>query len=131
MNDEQIQAMDSITNLPKDTDSLPDIALYSFDTMDNVKDTDYLDEANFHQNSNSSILENVFSRTCADEIVDKPIKETSAVSTNKVMISYMSIRRIRHLNIEKIRNPGEQGIFAGNNFKKNYWREKYSRSFMV
>lgn len=78
--------MDSITNLPKDTDSLPDIALYSFDTMDNVKDTDYLDEANFHQNSNSSILENVFSRTC-DEIDDKPVKETSAVSNNKVMIS--------------------------------------------
>lgn len=70
--------MDSITK-----DSLPDIALYSFDTMDNVKDTDYLNEANFQQNSNSSILENVFSRTCA-EIDDKPVKETSAISSNKV-----------------------------------------------
>lgn len=76
--------MDNITNLPKDTDSLPDIALYSFDTMDNVKDTtDYLDEANFHQNSNSSILENVFSRTCA-EIDEKAVKELSAVGSSKV-----------------------------------------------
>ncbi|XP_037051231.1 zinc finger protein OZF-like isoform X2 [Bradysia coprophila] len=77
LNDEQIQAMNS--NLPKDTDSLPDIALYSFDSMDNVKDTDYLNEANFQQNSNSSILDNVFNRTCA-EIEEKPVKETSVVN---------------------------------------------------
>lgn len=82
MNDEEIQAMDSITNLPKDTDSLPDIALYSFDTMDNVKDTDYLDDANFNQNSNSSILENVFNRTCTEINDDKPIKEISVVNNN-------------------------------------------------
>lgn len=73
--------MDSITNLPKDTDSLPDIALYSFDTMDNVKDTDYLDEANFPQNSNSSILENVFNRKCV-EIDEKLVKEANAISSN-------------------------------------------------
>lgn len=79
LNDEQIQAMDS--NLPKDTDSLPDIALYSFDSMDNVKDTDYLDDANFQQNTDSSILDNVFNRPCA-EAVEKPLKETRAV--NKV-----------------------------------------------
>ncbi|KAJ6641000.1 Zinc finger protein [Pseudolycoriella hygida] len=87
LNDEQIQAMDSITNLPKDTDSLPDIALYSFDTMDNVKDdTDYLDEANFPQNSNSSILENVFSRTCA-EIENVPAKEASANPTSNTKLT--------------------------------------------
>ncbi len=86
--------MDSITNLPKDTDSLPDIALYSFDTMDNVKDTDYLDEANFPQNSNSSILENVFNRTCA-ELDEKPVtKEASVVSNNKVwQVEYLFLVR--------------------------------------
>lgn len=48
-----------------------------------MKDTDYLDDANFNQDSNSSILENVLNRTCS-EIEAKAVKETCTVSGNKV-----------------------------------------------
>lgn len=81
-----------ITNLPKDTDSLPDIALYdTFDAMDSVKDTDYLNDASFNQNSNSSILENVFNEPCP-EIQENPAKDTgTATDTNdKVMLPTIS-----------------------------------------